>query len=90
MTLLKIQNLEKKFEKQDEININNGDRLEELKDLVEKNSKNINQNFSNIEIIFDRIKDLKSNIDENNENLNNEFNDKLSKLKNYIDEKINE
>jgi len=94
MTLLHLQNLERKmivkFEKQDEINVNSGDRLDQLKDQVEKNTTNIKGNISNIDIIFGQLKDLKDSIKENNELLNNDFNEKLSKLKNYLDEKINE
>ena len=90
MMLVHLQNLERKlngkFEKQDEINVNNGDRLDQLKEQVEKNTTNIKGNISNIEIIFERLDDLKNSMDL----LNNEFNEKLSKLKNYLDEKINE
>lgn len=94
MVLLQIQNLERKvngkFDKQDEINVNNGDRLDQLKDQVERNTKNIKDNGSNIEIIFERLNDLKASMDDNIDLMNKDLNDKLTKLKNYIDEKINE
>jgi hypothetical protein len=94
MILLQIQNLERKIngklEKQDEININNGNRLDQLQDQVDKSSINIKENISNIDIIFDQIKDIRDSIKKNNDLLNTDFNDKLSKLKNYMDQKINE
>jgi hypothetical protein len=91
LILMQIQNLERKingkFEKQDEINIYNGDGLDQLQDQVEKNIKETN---SNIDEIYFQIKDLRDSIKKNNDLFNNDFNDKLNKLKNYLDLKINE
>jgi hypothetical protein len=96
-----LNNLEKKinlkFERQDEINQDNIEQLgklkteyESLKPQVDKNTKSIINILEQIDIIFSRLNDIKSQISTNNDIMNNDINDKLNKLKSYINEKLDE
>jgi len=99
--LVLLENLEKKinskFEKQEDTNEKILDDLnkfktdiENLKPQVDKNSKNIGHIFEQIEIIFGRLNDLKALISNNNDLMSSDMNDKLEKLKKYLNEKLEE
>ena len=99
--LILLENFEKKiklkFEKQEDINEKTIDDfnkiksdLENLKPQVDKNTKNIGNIFEQIDIIFARLNDLKNLISTNNDLINSDFNDKLEKLRNYLNQKLEE
>jgi len=99
--LLLVDNLEKKmnsrFDKLENLNEKLNDDLnkikidiENLRSQVDKNTKNVGHISEQIDIIFGRLNDLKSLIDNSNDLINSDLNDKMEKLKNYLNEKLEE
>ncbi len=95
-----LENLEKKInlklEKQELINDKLSDNFDNmknetynLKSQVEKNTKNIGNVYEQIDIIFGRLNDIKILIDDK-ELVLFDLNEKIEKVKNWVNEKLDE